>query len=115
MSGSGTSSNTYRFLPALVGAVLACTIAYFFINQMKQDQKNQSMEETIRTLQLSLEEKERELKDIRSHSRDQNNANMKTQERGKTGGGQVASGSATGSLQILKDLENVSDTDSRSS
>lgn len=115
MSGSGTSSKKYRFLLALVGVVLTCTIAYFIIHQMNQDQKIQSMEETIRTLQSSLEEKERELKNIRSLSRDQNPANMKTQERRKTGGGQVASGSATGSLQILKDLENASDTDPRSS
>jgi len=115
MSGSGTSSKKYRFLLALVGVVLTCTIAYFIIHQMNQDQKIQSMEETIRNLQSSLEEKERELKNIRSLSRDQNPANMKTQERRKTGGGQVASGSATGSLQILKNLENVSDTDPRSS
>jgi len=122
MSGSGASSKQY-LLPALVVIAVSCIIAYFVINQMNQNQTIQSMKVTIRTLQSSLEVKEGELKHIRSHSRDQESAISRPQEketsangvREKTGGEQAGSGSATGSLQILRDLENVSDADPRSS
>jgi hypothetical protein len=123
MSGSGTSSRKYPFLLALVGVAFSCAIAGLIWHQMNQNQRTQSLQETIRTLQSSLEARERELKEIRSRSRDQRNAISQAQENGKStggahekaGGGQAVPGSATSSIQILKDLENVSDTDPRSS
>jgi len=118
MSESGTRSRKY-FLAALVGVALSCAIAYFIVTQHLEIQ---SLEGSIRTLQASLEEKETELARIRSPSRDQKNAITKTQEMGdradgtveKAGGGQVVPGGHKGSIQILKDLEDVSDTDPRS-
>ena len=64
--------------------------------------------------------KERELKTSRPHSRDQNDAIAQTPEKEKRAAlvkklaGQVVSGGATGSIQILKDLEDSSDNDPRS-
>jgi len=122
MSGSGTSSKKYCFLLALLGVALCCAIAFLIFDQVKQNQRIQSMKDTIRTLQSSLDEKERELKSIPSHSGDQKYAMSTIQEkqesakdtRGKTGGGQTVSGSAPGSLHILKELEDVSDSNPRS-
>ena len=113
MSGSGTSSRKYSLLLALVGVAFACAIAWLIVNQVDQNRRIQSMESTIRTLQSSLQEKAGELKTIRSTSRDQKNVTTKTQEK-EPGGGQVVSARTTGSIQILKDLENISDTDPRS-
>jgi HEAT repeat protein len=123
MSESGKTSNKRSLLLALVGVALSCTIAFLIVYQVNQNQRIQSMNDTIRTLKSSLEEKQRELESIRSRSRESKEAMAKTAEQEKstsggrepTAGGQVAPGSATGSLQILKDLEDDSDTDPRSS
>ena len=115
-SGSGSSSTKYFLLLALVGVALFCTLAYFIVERVNQDQRIQSMDVRIRNLQSSLAEKESELEKIRSNIGNQNDSTTKTQEKGgRSGGGQVASGSSTGSLQVLKDLEDGSDTDPRSS
>ena len=119
-SGSGTSSKKNLVLVALVGVALVCTITFLIIHQMNQTRRIQSLEGTIRTLQSSVEEKERELKNIRPRSRDQGNEISNARGKGKSAngigekaGGQVVSGRTTGSLQILKDLDEVSDADSR--
>jgi hypothetical protein len=120
MSGPGKSPKKY-LLPAFAGVLLSCALAYFILNRMNQDLTIRTMKDTIRSLQSSLDEKDRELKNIRSQSRDQGNAVSKTRESeavangsGEKAGSQQVSGSGPGSIQILKNLGDVSDTDPRS-
>lgn len=116
------SSRKYLLFAALVGVAFACTISYFIMNDMDQNQRIQSMQGTIRSLQSSLEKKEEELKNTRSNAHHQKNVTttMQVNENHsngiseKTGRGQSATDNATASLQILKDLDSVSDTDPRS-
>lgn len=81
------------------------------------------MQGTIRSLQSSLEKKEEELKKARSNAHHQKNVTTTMRvnvnhPRGisekKNVRGQSATDNATASLQILKDLDSVSDTDPRS-
>jgi len=116
---SKMSSKKYALFAALAGVVLACFIGYFILHDMEQNQEIQSMKGTIKSLQSSLAKEE--LKNARLNTHQQRNINTTIpgdtdhpNASDKKGSGQSATDNATGSLQILKDLESVSDADPRS-
>ena len=122
MPASSMSSKKHLLFAALVGVAFSCVIGYFIMNDMDQNQRIQSMKDTIRSLQSSLAKKEEELKNTRLNAHHQKNiiTTMQVNENHpngtseKTGRGQSVTDNATGSIQILKDLDSVSDTDPRS-
>ena len=122
MPASSMSSKKHLLFADLVSVVFSCAIIYFIMNDMEQNQRIQSMKDTIRSLQSSLEKKEEELKKARLNAHHQKNITTTIQinenhSNGigeKTGRGQSVTDNATGSIQILKDLDSISDTDPRS-
>jgi hypothetical protein len=123
MPGSRIGSKKYVLFAALVGVAFCCAISYFVMNDREQSQRIKSLQGTIRSLQSSLAQKEEELNNARlRNAHDQSNTTPpmqvnETHPSGisvKTSRKQPVANNLPGSIQILKDLDSVSDTDPRS-
>jgi hypothetical protein len=121
MSGLSTETRRRVFLVALGSAALSCAVTYLIMHR-NVNQKIQSMQTTITTLRSSLERTEAELKESRlrllqlgADPPDRVKERRVGSVRQRAGMAQedVPATGAVGSMQILKDLENSSEDDSR--
>jgi hypothetical protein len=121
---SGLSTSTRRLLlAALGGAVLSCAVTYLIMHR-NVNQSIQSMQRTIATLRSSLERTEAQLQDSRlrllQHGISDPSDRVKEDRVGsiREGAGvaqeDVPATAAVSSMEILNDLENSSESDSRS-
>lgn len=122
MPDSSWRSSGRLVFASFIGVALACALGYFILKDMDQNQRIQSMQDTITTLQSSLAKKEEELTIARLNARHREMVTRTTGVdensdggiREYTGHAPLVAADAPRSSQMLKDLDSVSDTDSRS-
>src|SRR5262249_37402743 len=109
------SSRKYWLLAALVGVGLSAAIGYLLTIRAEQDQKIKALEDRLARLQRSPENSNGALDEARPIAPQQANTDHAATARRTPGSEPTSPDNLPGSLEVLKDLETVSNSDPRSS